>query len=375
MSRVRLEIDLDVLRQNFARIAERVSPCSVMAVLKANAYGLGTLPIARVLIEAGAARLGVADVNEGLDLKDMGVPIHILGAVLPREIAPAIAAGLTLPITDADSAALISREAVAQNTVVRAHALIDSGMGRLGIPIDNAFDVIRHCVALPGIDLEGLYSHFPMAYHGEDPYTCDQLQRVRDLLNDLASDGITFAMRHIANSDAVNNVSDAFAEPFNMVRVGINLYGAFDTRGAQSIALDSVLTLRSELVAARTLPAGTRIGYGGTHTLRAETRVGTVPAGYADGLPLALSNNGHVLVDGQVCPVLGRVSMDYTTIDLSAAPNARVGDDVICIGHMQDEIIRVEDWARIKGTHSYDIICSIGNRVTRCYTPQKDATP
>ncbi len=368
MSRVRLDIDLAILRKNYGNIARHVAPCSVMAVLKANAYGLGVRPVAEALVEAGAARLGVAEVNEGLELQDLDVPTQILGAVLPNEISAAVAAGLTLPVTDLAMARLISDAATAAKKQVKVHFLIDTGMGRLGIPVVQASHVIRACMSLEGLDFEGIYSHFPMAYSGKEPYTQNQLQAFVSLLEELHGDGITFAIRHMANSDAVNNVNAALTDPFNGVRTGINLYGAFDTLGQQVLDVGSVLTLSTSLASVRELPAGMSIGYGCTHTLSQETCVGTIPAGYADGLPLALSNSGHVLVRGRPCPVLGRVSMDYTTIDLSTVPDARVGEGVICLGTMGGETISVEDWARIKGTHSYDIICSIGNRVERCYT-------
>ena len=367
MSRVSLDIDLNVLRRNFARISDRVSPCSVMAVLKANAYGLGVRPIAEALADAGASRFGVAEVNEGIELQPVGLPTQVLGAILPDEIESAVAAGLTLPISDQAMAAHISREAILQDKTVRAHFLIDTGMGRLGIPVSEAREVILACMRLGGIEFEGIYSHFPMAYSGDEPYTRAQIQSFKDLLHGLAAEGVTFKIVHIANSDAINNVPEGFAAPFNEVRTGINLYGAFDTRGKRALELESVLTLRTSLASVRALPAGMSIGYGCTYTLDQDTRIGTIPAGYADGLPLALSNNGHVLVQGKPCPVLGRVSMDYTTIDLSAAPDAQVGADVICLGNFQNQTLCVEDWARIKGTHSYDIICSIGHRVERRY--------
>ena len=367
MSRVFLDIDLALLRRNFERIAARVAPCSVMAVLKANAYGLGVRPIAEALAEAGVSRFGVAELNEGVELRSVGLPTQILGAILPDEIEQAVQADLTLPISDLDMATRISRAAAQQNKKVRAHFLVDTGMGRLGIPVRDAHATILSCMSLGGIAFEGIYSHFPMAYSGDEPYTRSQIQSFKELLGRLAADGVTFNIIHMANSDSINNVPMGFAAPFNEVRTGINLYGAFDTRGQRALELESVLTLRTSLAAVRMLPAGMSIGYGCTHTLDHETRVGTIPAGYADGLPLALSNSGYVLVHGQACAVLGRVSMDYTTIDLTSVPEAVVGDDVVCLGTQQDQNLRVEDWVHIKGTHSYDIICSIGNRVERRY--------
>jgi alanine racemase len=171
---------------------------------------------------------------------------------------------------------------------------------------------------------------------------------------------------HLANSDGINNFPDAY---FNMVRTGINLYGVFDLLGFQAYKLSPSLTLKSTLLERRLLPAGFTIGYGGTHALFRDTWVGTLPAGYADGVPLAASNSGYVLIRGQACPIIGRVSMDYLTVDLTPCPKAQVGDEVVLVGRSGKREFTIEDWARIKQTHPYDIICSLGQRVERVYLP------
>jgi len=364
-ARVWLEIDLGVLQDNFRRIARVVSPCQVIGVLKANAYGLGALPIARALHQVGCQRFGVAELNEGFTLSEVGADVQLLGAVLPDEIEQAVAAGIVLPVGDLDTARWINAAAVRGGRRAKAHFLVDTGMGRLGVPVAQAAALIREAVRLPGVDWEGIYSHFPVAYHSGSDYTAGQMDAFESLLAVLAADGITFPWRHIANSDAINNFPRAVRAPYNAVRTGINLHGSFDTEGRRSLALVPILTLKTRLAAVRRLPAGASIGYGCTYRLPRETLVGTVSAGYADGLPLALSNRGTLLVDGVPCPVLGRVSMDYTTVSLEAVPAARCGDEVICLGGQGAAAVSVEDWAQLKGTHSYDIICSFGSRVER----------
>jgi len=366
-ARVWLEVDLDVLRDNFHKIAASVNPCEVIGVLKANAYGLGVKPIAQALGEAGCRRFGVAELNEGLELAGEGTAVQILGAVLPEEIEPAIMAGVTLPCGDLDTARCISQTAARCARKATAHFLVDTGMGRLGIPVAQAADVIRRAVRLPGVDWEGVYSHFPMAYRSGSDYTNRQMDIFEELLAILAADRVTFRWRHIANSDAINNFPRAFGDPYNAVRTGINLHGAFDSEGRRSLALVSVLTLKTRLAAVRRLPAGASIGYGCTYRLPREMMVGTISAGYADGLPLALSNRGSVLIRGIPCQVLGRVSMDYTTIALDTVPDACCGDEVICLGGHGIGAVSVEDWAQLKNTHPYDIICSFGSRVERRY--------
>lgn len=366
-SRVWVEIDLGVLRQNFEKIAGTVSPCSVIGVLKANAYGLGVSRIAAALAEAGCAAFGVAELNEALALSASGAPVQILGSVLAEEIPPAVEAGITLPITDLETARRISVAAGALGQAATCQFLVDTGMGRLGIPVEKAGEIIREAVTLSGLKCEGIYSHFPVAYRDGSEYTNGQIDVFLELLKALNDSGIKFQWRHMANSDAVNNFPRAYESPFNAVRTGINLHGSFDTEGQRVLDLQPVLSLKTRLVAVRRLPAGTHIGYGCTYRLPEDMLVGTISAGYADGLPLALSNRGHVQIRGVACQVLGRVSMDYTTVSLEDVPSATCGDEVICLGGEGPAAVTVEDWAQLKGTHSYDIICSFGSRVERRY--------
>ncbi len=365
--RVRLEISLNELKENLRKIRERVRPCRVIAVLKANAYGLGVEPIARALAEGGVAGFAVAEPKEALQLVDLGLPVQILGGMLPDELPETVAAGIIHPVGSHEDARQLSAEAVRQGRTVECRFLIDTGMGRLGILAEEAVPTILRVLKLPGLSCRGIYSHFPVAYRAGEEYTLNQVHVFTDILDELASRGVSFNHVHIANSDAINNFPCTFQPPFNLVRTGINLYGSFDSEGLRSLQLAPILDLKARLVAVRTLPAGSSLGYGLTHTLMTETRVGTVGAGYADGLPLALSNRGYVLIHDRLCPVLGRVSMDYITVALESVPHARRGDEVTCLGGRGVTAITVDKWARLKGTHPYEIICSFGSRVQRCY--------
>lgn len=361
--RVWLEINLATLTQNYRKIQEAVAPAEVMAVLKANAYGLGVQPIAEALIRAGVGMFGVAEPYEAMSLLRLTKHVQILSSVLPEEIAPMVEAGVTLPVTDLATAERISAAAIRQGRTAAVHFKIDTGMGRLGILAAEAATTIRAAHRLPGLCCEGIFSHFPCAYDTDSGLTLRQIDAFCALLDTLAADGITFAKRHIANSDAINNCPRACRPPFNVIRTGINLHGSFDTAGQRTLHVAPVLTLKTRLTAIRDLPRGTGIGYGHTCRLARDTRVGVISAGYADGLPLALSNRGHVLIRGVPCPVLGRVSMDYTSVSLEHAPHAQIGDEVTCLGGTGEHAVTVEDWAAIKQTHAYDIICSFGNRV------------
>ncbi len=366
-SRVWLEINLQKLIRNYKQIATLVAPCNVICVLKANAYGLGIEPVADALHEAGCRRFGVAELSEAIQLATKGYEVQILGAVLPCEIEKALAYDIILPVGDMQSARLISKSAFDSGCLAKAHILIDTGMGRLGISFAESLPFIREVHRFPNIHWEGIYSHFPVAYRSGSDYTNRQMDDFESLLSCLNDEGITFSWRHIANSDGINNFPRAFNAPYNAVRTGINLHGAFDSEGRRVLDLEPVITLKTRLAAVRRLAAGTSIGYGRTFRLRRDTVVGTISAGYADGLPLALSNKGSVLVHDIPCKVLGRVSMDYTTIDLDCVPSAKNGDEVTCLGGKGSNAIPIEQWAQFKGTHPYDIICSFGTRVERRY--------
>ena len=310
-NRVTVELDLAKIKSNFQKVCASVAPAKVSAVVKANAYGLGVMVVAQACKEAGADSFGVSDVNEALELKDMGLPIMILGNILPDEIPLAVENDIILPVNDFAGAQRISREAVKQDKKVQYQILVDSGMGRLGILLKQAHQEIKKIVGLANLECIGIYSHFPVADNIDNDYTHKQIKDFQSLIKDLEKDGILFENIHSANSDAINNYPQAFKAPFNQVRLGLNIYGCSDP---EKLGLDAVVSYKAKLVLARELPAGSFIGYGKTHCLEKDTLVGTIAAGYADGLPLALSNSGHVLIRGRKCPILGRVSMDYTTV-------------------------------------------------------------
>ncbi len=366
-SRVWLEISLEKLRRNLGRIRESVAPCGVIAVLKANAYGLGVARIAEALAGEGVAGFAVAEPREALQLVHLGLPVQILGGMLPEELPATVAAGIIHPVVSVEIARAISAEAVRQGRRVECQVKLDTGMGRLGILARDAVPAIREIAALPNLDCTGLYSHFPVAYRAGEEFTLGQIAAFRGVVDALAAEGIRFSKLHIANSDGINNFPEACRPPFTHVRTGINLHGSFDAEGQRALHLEPVLELKARLIAVRLLPAGTKMGYGLTHTLQRETRVGVVAAGYADGLPLALSNRGCLLVGGELCPVLGRISMDYTSVSLEPVPQAQVGDVVTCLGGAGLRAITVDQWAQLKNTHPYEIICSFGTRVERRY--------
>jgi len=365
--RVWLEISKECLTRNYSAVTRRVAPCEVMSVLKANSYGLGVLPIAQTLKDAGAMRFGVAEPFEALQLLPLERSVHILSSILPEEIESMIEAGVTIPVTSIASAKLINHEAEKLHKFATVHFKVDTGMGRLGILFDNAFETIVEASALSGLICEGIFSHFPMAYDKTSPVSQQQIDNFKVLLQRLQHHKINFRYVHIANSDAINNFPESYQSPFNLARTGINLHGAYDAQGSRSIELEPAISLKTRLTAIRNMPTGSTIGYGSTCRLSEATRVGTISAGYADGLPLSLSNQGSVIIRDRLCPIIGRVSMDYTNVSLKDAPEAQIGDDVTCLGSTESNCITIESWAELKNTHPYEIICSFGNRVERRY--------
>ena len=358
ISRVTLDVDLDALARNVRRIRERVLPCSLTAVLKANAYGLGVDRIAPVVRDNGVAMFGAATVGEGIELSSYGLPVQILGNLLPDEIAPAVEHDLICPLNGLEFARLISAEAVRQNKTVKCAVPVDTGMGRLGLLPGDAAEAIFAMRQFPNLKIEGLYSHFSSAGDPSDDYSLKQLAAFKTVLEQLKKGGMSFQKLHISASDGLNNFCDAVRPPFTHARCGINMYGYY----APNLPLEEIITLKAGIAAIRKLPAGSFIGYNRTHQLKEDTLVGTVAIGYADGFPLALSNRGRVLVRGKYCPVIGRVSMDYITISLNEVPEAVYGDEVICIGKQGENSISALEWAEIAQTHAYNILCNITPR-------------
>ena len=368
-ARIWLEIDLDTVLGNFLKIKAAAAPAETLAVLKANAYGLGVKPIAEVLLNAGAAGFCAATLEEALFLKNFGKPVQILGGVLDSEREAAVANGLILGITDLDCAKKISAEAVRQNRTAECHFKLDTGMGRLGILAADAEKIIPQIMKLPGLDCCGIYTHFPSSERGQNEENLAQIERFLSVIRNLKKQGIAFRKIHMANSDAINHLPQTHQPPFTHVRAGIDLHGSF-SGGKDGLGLDSVFTLKSRLLAHRMMPAGHGIGYNSTCILPKDTRVGTVTAGYADGLPLGLSNRGKVIIRGKICPILGRISMDYMTVSLEAFGDDPPGPgaEVTLIGWENGLTVSTEEWASLKGTHAYDVLCSFGPRVKRIYT-------
>ena len=368
--RVKLIVNKNKLRDNFRKIAEKVAPCNILTVLKANAYGTGADVMGQLAAECGTNRIGVADLNEALAMQKAtaAVPVQILGVVTPDELPVAVANDLILPVDGLAMAKAISNEAVKQNKTVRVNLILDTGMGRFGWLSGFCLEEIKAAVALPNLIAEGIYSHFPCAGTPGEAGTTAQIREFIRQCDELAANNVNFACRHIAASDGILCQQASTSTPFNLVRLGLCWYGVCQTAAEKAFALEPTLELTTCVGAVRKMPAGSTIGYNRTVKLSRETMVATICAGYADGLPLALSNNGRVLINGTSCPIIGRVSMDYTMIDVSNVPGEITwGTPVTVFGSNGKENIPAGEVAKAKNTHIHDILCAISNRVQRVY--------
>jgi alanine racemase len=372
----RAEIDLDAFRANVALLAEISRPASLCAVLKADAYGHGALLVAGAALEAGAAGLAVAVPEEGVELREAGIgaaPILVLAEAPADAVAEMVAHRLTPTLYSAPGLALMDRAAAALGSKVRVHVKVDTGMHRVGLPPSAVVEYVDR-LQQSRLELEGLWTHLAVAdgVSEEDiAFTGLQLERFAGVVDALAGVGVHPAVRHAANS------AGAIAHPaarLDMVRAGIALYGELPSaelgpvleRESGGRALRPVLSFLSAVSAVRRLEAGERPSYGRRRPLPAGGLVATVPVGYADGVPRRLFDvGGEVLIRGRRRAIAGVVTMDQLMVDCGPNGEVDVGDEVVLIGTQGEERIGADEWARMLGTISYEILTGIGNRVPR----------
>ena len=363
------EVDLDAVRANVRTLARRAAPAQLLAVVKADAYGHGAVPVARAALEAGASWLGVALVEEGAALRRAGIdqPILVLSEP-PPEAAGAVVAGRLTPVVYTEVGIEALAKAVAEappDQPLPVHLKVDTGMHRVGCRPEDAIALADALGARPELVLEGICTHFAVADEPHRPETLTQLREFNALLDALDARGTRPPIVHAANSAALL----AFPESrFDLVRVGIALYGVAPApRLAESIPLEPVLSLRARVTYVKTLPVGTGLSYGLRYTLERTSRVATVPVGYADGVPRNLGiRGGDVLIGGRRHPIAGAVTMDQLMVDVGDAP-VEVGDEVVLLGAQGEDQIKAAEWAERLGTIAYEIVTGIGPRVPRRY--------
>ncbi|MEA3305789.1 MAG: alanine racemase [Candidatus Omnitrophota bacterium] len=363
----RAEINLSNIRYNFNRVKKLLRKGTfILVVVKGNAYGHGIFEVSKTLENAGADYLGVATLDEALLLrkKKIKAPILILGTILREELEPAVKNNVSLTLCDVELAAAIDEIASKLNKKAKVHVKVDTGMGRIGVWHEDAYDFVRSILDFKNILIEGICTHFSIA--GRDKFfTIYQLDSFTSLLERLTSSGIEIPRRHAANSIAAVNLKKSH---LNMVRPGIIIYGMYPKRSfSRRLHLRPVLSLKTRIVFLKKTPAGRSISYGRTYITQRPTIIATLPIGYADGYGRILSNKAKVLVRGQRAPVVGRVTMDQAMVDVGHIEGVSIGDEVVLLGKQGNSEIRCEELARLAGTIPYEIVCSISNRVPRIY--------
>lgn len=364
------EINLSNLIHNLNQVRAKIPPgCKVLAVVKANAYGHGSIEISRELVNAGVDMLGVATVNEGVLLRDAGIEkdILVLGVINEDCVPDIIKWRMTPVVYTLPLAELLSDAAVHAGVTLPVHVKIDTGMKRIGVDSDDAVDFVSAISKFKGIRIDGVMSHFAEADLDDKDFVMEQFGRFMSSCKGMEQAGIRIPLKHVANSAAIIDMKETHLD---MVRPGIMLYGYSPSpRLEKKVDLKHVMAVKSRIIYLKRVPPKTGISYGRIFTTSRETMVATLPVGYADGYSRSLSNTGQVIIRGMRAPVIGRVCMDMTMVDVTDIPGAAVGDEVTIIGGMDDKGtgISANDIARWTGTISYEVLCRIGERVDRMY--------
>ena len=359
------EVNLPAIAHNVQEIRRRLRPgVQFCAVVKADAYGHGVEPVARTVLAAGADRLAVAIPGEALELRRAGftVPILILGYTPPQLTAQMVAHDITQTVYSPVSAQSVSAAAVAAGKTAAIHLKIDTGMGRIGVHPEDAVDFARQVSLLPGIHLEGVFSHFASADETDKTFAHEQFQHFQKVLDGLDAAGIKIPIRHIANSAATLEMPETHLD---MVRPGIILYGLWPSDEVKkNIDLQPAMTLKAQISHIKTVAAGASVSYGRHYRAPEPRSIATLPLGYADGFTRLLSGKSAAIVHDRTVPQVGRICMDQCMLDVTDVPNAAVGDTAILFGAPP----LTTDWVAGKlGTINYELVCMVGKRVPRIY--------
>ena len=381
-SLVRAEIDLKAIAHNVGELRRITHPDALMmAVVKANAYGHGAVEVARCALQNGAQRLGVARIDEAIQLREAGIkaPILIFGYTLPEMAPELLEYNLTQTVYTPAFARALSRTAVSLGGKIKIHLKVDTGMGRLGLLSQNfkphhsgeiintkAVDASVAIAGLKGLELEGIFTHFATADRADKRYAKKQLDLFLDFLSRMRECGLNPAVRHAANSAALIDMPQTHLD---MVRPGIAIYGLYPSPevNKKRVSLKPAMALRARVIHVKKVPAGFNISYGITYKTKQATTIATVPVGYADGLNRLLSSRGQMLIHGKRAPIVGRVCMDFSMLDVGGIDNVRVGDEAVIFGPQGNDSITVDEMASSLNTINYEIVSTITARVPRVY--------
>jgi alanine racemase len=364
-------VHLGNIRDNLCAIRTAVGPeRKVLIAVKANGYGHGAVEVSRMAESTGTADwLGVATVPEGLQLREAGLrlPILKLGPTFPWEVRAAIEAGITLTVCSREEAEALAEVVHEANRPASVHLKVDTGMGRVGVSPAEAPELARLIVGLPGVVLEGVFTHLPASDAADVTFTKEQILRFRTTAELVKEAARRPLLVHCANSGAVLGHDAAWLD---LVRPGIMIYGFRpDPETPATIPLKPGMSLLTRVSFVKRVAHGTSVGYGRSWVAPVDTHIATIPAGYADGFNRLFSNKGRVLIGGRSYPIVGRVCMDQSMVDLGPETDVKVGDEVVLMGRSGEMEIPCEEWAEKLGTITYEITCQVNPRVVRVYDP------
>lgn len=364
------EISLEAIGHNIREVKKRLPEgVKLLGVVKANAYGHGAVPVASYL-ENQVDYFATATIEEAVELRENGIsaPILILGYVSPSQYGDLVEYDITQTIDSYAQALALEKEAARQNRKAKAHLAVDTGMTRIGFQVtDHDADEAAKIADLPHIELEGMFTHFSCADQEDKTYCSMQMEKYDKMTALLAERGVTIPLRHICNSAGIMEFDD---HRFEMVRSGIITYGIYPSEEVKKERLDLIpaLSWKSHVIHVKEVGPGIGVSYGATYvTEKPMTRIATVSAGYADGYPRALSNQGCVLIHGKKAPIIGRICMDQMMVDVTDIPDVQVEDIVTLVGTDGDETITIEEIANPAARFDYEMLCDISSRVTRVY--------
>lgn len=362
------EVDLGAIAHNVRSIRELIGPQrGLMAVVKADAYGHGATEVAKVALASGADWLGVALAEEGWALREEGIraPILIMGPIFPSQLRLTLEADLIVAVFTWEVARCLDEEAKRMGKRAVVHVKVDTGMGRIGVPVRDALQFLEALHGLPHLEIQGIYTHFATADHADRSFTQRQMNDFLGLCREAAAMGIRIPLKHLSNSAAILQHPDTFQD---LVRPGIMIYGCYPSSLVRrEVRLRPAMTLRTQVAMVKVLQPGGSLSYGRTFVAQRPTRVATLPIGYADGLSRSHSNRGDILIRGQRAPIIGTICMDMTLVDVTHIPQVRPGDEAVIFGSQGSERISVEEVAERIGTVSYEVLSSVGVRVPRVY--------
>lgn len=362
-----VEIDLQAIRQNILNIRQKVQPAEVMAVVKADAYGHGAVPVARAALEAGATRLAVAHVTEGAVLRQAGItaPIQLLGGFFPQQLEAIQQYQLECTLCNLENLAPLQAFAQKNTTNLPVHVKFDTGMHRVGFAWQQADAVFAELSKSTGLQFIGLMTHLASSDACDKTYANEQLARFHDVISKAKQAGLHIPYIHAANSGAIMDLPEAH---FNLVRAGIAMYGYYPSaETSESVPLQPGLTWRSRLLQVKNIQAGDAVSYNGIWRADRETCIGTVTVGYADGYNRQLSNRIHAVVNGRRVPVVGRVCMDMILLDLGPDAQEKAGDIVTLLGSDGTASVPMHQFCQALDTIPYEVTCMISKRVERKY--------